>query len=82
MRLKTTPHCQVCPTDLSLELWLHHGIRLAVEAGLGHRHAVLRVGHSQVSGRRVHVGPTVNTLPLQRLHTDESWRLKQRHDAY
>lgn len=70
--------CKTRHTDLSLELWLHHGIWLAVEAGLGHRHAVLRVGHAQVRGWGVHVGPTVNTLPLQRLHTDESWRLKQR----
>lgn len=65
-------------TDLSLELRLHHGIRLTVVSRLGHRHAVLRVGHAHVWGRGVHVGPAVNTLSLQGLHTDQSGRLKPR----
>lgn len=56
---------------------MHHGIRLPVKPGLAHRHAVLRVGHAQMRGRGVHVGPAVNPLPLQRLHTDESRRLEQ-----
>lgn len=60
---------------------MHHGIQLPVEAGLCDRHAVLRIGHAHVRGRGVHMRPAVNTLPLQRLHANESWRLKQRDDA-